>query len=170
MAKVASYRCWGTDFSDWAFRTQTMEVFKSATFKATSNPGESEEDFRNRLQAAAEDKKKTATAALQKQYETKKATVEGQVLKAEQSRGRKLQTAISFGATVLGALVGRKKLSTGNLGRATTTMRDVGRSIDEGGDVKRAEDNVAAAKQKLADMETELQTERGRARSQERSS
>jgi hypothetical protein len=167
MAKVASYRSWGTDFSDWAFRTQTMGVFKSATFKATSNPGESEEDFRGGLQAAAEDKKKAAVDALQKQYDAKKATVEQQVLKAEQtkareaeqSRGRKLQTAISFGATVLGALVGRKKFSTGTLGRATTTMRDVGRSIDEGGDVKRADENLNAAKQKLADLETELQAE-----------
>ncbi len=167
MAKVASYRSWGTDFSDWAFRTQTMEVFKSATFKATSNPGESEEDFRGRLQAAADDKKKTATEALQKKYEAKKATVEGQVLRAEQkkareaeqSRGRKMQTAISFGATVLSVLVGSKKFGTGTLGRATTTMRDVGRSIDEGGDVKRADENLNVTKQKLADMETDLQAE-----------
>ena len=78
---------------------------------------------------------------------------------AEQSKGRKMQTAISFGATILGAFTGSKKLSTGTLGRATTTMRDVGRSIDESGDVKRAEETVAAVKQKLADLETELQAE-----------
>jgi Skp family chaperone for outer membrane proteins len=167
MAKVASYRSWGTDFSDWAFRTQAMEVMKSPTFKATSNPGESEDDFRGRLQAAAEDKKKTAVDALQKQYDAKKATVETKVLKAEQaksreaeqSRGRKMQTAISFGATVLSVLVGSKKFGTGTLGRATTTMRDVGRSIDEGDDVKRADENLSVAKQKLSDLETELQAE-----------
>ncbi len=165
MTKVSSYRSWMGDFSDWAFRTQTMEVFKSATFKATSNPGESEDDFRGRLQAAADDKKRAQVDALQKRYDAKKATVEQQVFRAEQakareaeqSRGRKLQTAISFGATVLSALGGRKKLSTGTLGRATTTMRDVGRSIDEGGDVKRADENLTAVKQKLADLDTELQ-------------
>jgi hypothetical protein len=70
-----------------------------------------------------------------------------------------MQTAISFGATVLGGIFGRKKLGTSTLGRATTAMRDVGRSIDQAGDVKRADQNVNDAKQKLADLETQLQTE-----------
>jgi hypothetical protein len=78
---------------------------------------------------------------------------------AEQARGRKMQTAISFGATVLGAFLGRKKLSTGTLGRATTTMRDVGRSIDESGDVERAGETLATVKQRLADLEAEQQAE-----------
>jgi hypothetical protein len=76
---------------------------------------------------------------------------------AEQSRGRKMQTAISLGATVLSMFTGRKRLSTGTLGRATTTMRDVGRSLDEGGDVKRAEESLADVKQKLVDLQTEEQ-------------
>ena len=167
MTKVSSYRSWGGDFADWAFRTQTQEMLKSTSFDLTSYPGETEADFRNRIQAAAEAKKKEAVDKLQKQADAKKAILEQAVLKAEQakqreaeqSRGRKLQTVISFVATVLGALVGRKKLSTGTLGRATTTMRDVGRSVDQAGDVKRADETVAVAKQKLADHEAQLQAD-----------
>lgn len=70
-----------------------------------------------------------------------------------------MQTVISFFATVLRVFTGTKKLSTGTLDRATTTMRDVGRSVDEAGDVKRAEESVEVAKQHLADLETELQTQ-----------
>ena len=70
-----------------------------------------------------------------------------------------MQTAISFGATLLGAFTGRKLLSTGTLGRATTAMRDVGRSVDESGDVKRAEETLATVKQKRADLEAEFQAE-----------
>jgi hypothetical protein len=70
-----------------------------------------------------------------------------------------MQTAISFGATILAGILGSKKFGTGTLGRATTTMRDVGRTIDQTGDVKRADQNVEDAKQKLADLETQLQTE-----------
>ena len=70
-----------------------------------------------------------------------------------------MQTAISFGATVLGAFLGRKATSTGTLGRATTAMRDVGRSMDESGDVKRAEETLESLKQKLADLEAEFQDE-----------
>ncbi len=167
MTKVTSYRSWGVDFSDWAFRTQATEVFKSAALKTTSNPGETEEQFRRRLEGAAQEKRQEALGKLEKKYAAKKLTLKQRALKAEQavereseqSRNRKMQTAISFGATVLGALMGRKKLSTGTLGRATTTMRDVGRSIDESGDVKRAADTLQAAKQRLADLEAEEQNE-----------
>jgi hypothetical protein len=165
MTKVTSYRSWGSDFSDWAFRTQTAEVFKSAGFSKTSNPGETENDFRDRLGAAARAEQAEETEKLRKQFAAKKATLEQRVLRAqqakereaEQSKGRKLQTAISLGATILSMFTGSKKLSSGTLGKATTTMRDVGRSIDEGGDVKRAEESLEVIKQKLADLEAEEQ-------------
>jgi hypothetical protein len=167
MTKVASYRAWGNDFSDWVFRVQTLDVLKSATYDLASNPGETEEMFRARLQSAAEAAKKEALDKLQKDYASDKATLEQKLLRAEQakereaeqSRGRRMQTVISFVATLLRAFTGKKKLSTGTLDRATTTMRDVGRSVDEAGDVKRAEETVEAVKQKLADLETRLQTD-----------
>jgi hypothetical protein len=167
MVKVTSYRAWGSAFSDWAFRTQSVEAFKSAGFKAQSDPGESEDAFRARLETAATKKRDEATARITQKYQAKKATLQQRVQRAEQakereaeqSRNRKMQTAISFGATILGALAGRKKLSTGTLGRATTTMRDVGRSIDEAGDVKRAGETLDSVKQQLADLETQQQAE-----------
>ena len=167
MTRVASYRAWGTDFSDWAFRTQTMEILKSPSLGLSSNPGETEDDFRNRLLGVATAKQTEAVDKLKKQFDAKRQTLESRVIKAEQardregeqSRGRKMQTVISFGATILAGIFGSKKLGTGTLGRATTTMRDVGRSIDEAGDVKRADRNVEDAKQKLADLETQLQAE-----------
>ena len=45
------------------------------------------------------------------------------------------------------------------LGRATTAVRGVGRSMKESQDVDRAEDNVAAITQKLADLEAEFKAE-----------
>jgi hypothetical protein len=167
MTKVTSYRSWEADFKAWAYRTQAAEVFKSLTFKMTSNPGESEGEFRARLQLAAREARDEFSEKLRKKYAAKTATLEQQALRAhqavereaEQSKGRKMQTAISLGSTVLGAFLGRKALSTGTLGRATTTMRDVGRSLDEAGDVKRAEERLAAVKQKQADLEAEFQAE-----------
>lgn len=165
MAKLTSYRAWGTDFADFAFRTQTAEVFKSDTYKLTSNAGESEDDFRRRLEKAAKAELKEQEEKLKKQFATKKAGLEAKVLKAEQakereaeqSKGRKMQTAISFGATILSLFTGRKKLSSTTLGKATTAMRDVGRSIDEGGDVKRAEESLSVVKEKLAALDEEQQ-------------
>ena len=38
----------------------------------------------------------------------------------EQARNAKMQNAVSWGATILSAVLGRKKLSSRNIGRATT--------------------------------------------------
>lgn len=167
MGKTASYRAWGHDFSDWAYRTQSMDVFKSPSARLTSDPGETEEEFRARIAGIVQTKQADLVEKLNKKYAAKRQTLETRLKKAEQarereseqSRNRKMQTAISFGATVLSSLLGTKKLSTGTLGRATTTMRDVGRSIDEAGDVKRADQNVLDAKQRLEDLESQLQDE-----------
>jgi hypothetical protein len=163
--RAASYRTWGTAFSDWAFRTQSIEVFESATYKTTSEPGESEDDFRQRLQEVALAKQQAAIDVLQKRYATQRSTYQDRLAKAErtrdkeaeQSRGRKVQTAVSLGATLMSALLGRKALSSGTLGRATTTLRDVGRSVDEAGDVGRADQALQATKQRLVDLDSQLQ-------------
>jgi hypothetical protein len=60
---------------------------------------------------------------------------------------------------LLGSLLGRKKVSLGTLGRATTTARGVSRSMKEAEDVNRAEENVASIAQKLADLEAEFKAE-----------
>jgi hypothetical protein len=167
MTRLSSYRSWGSDFSAWAFRTQTMELFKSAAYGLTSNPGETEGEFRARLQLAARESRDATSDKLRQKYAAKLATLQTQEMRAQQTvareaeqvKARKMQTAISLGATVLGAFLGRKAVSTGTLGRATTTMRDVGRSMDEAGDVKRAEETLASVKQKHAGLEAEFQSE-----------
>jgi uncharacterized protein YlxW (UPF0749 family) len=70
-----------------------------------------------------------------------------------QSDQQGLQTAVSIGATILGAFLGRKKVSTSTLGRATTAMRGAGRTMKEREDVGRAQENVQA----LAAQRDELQ-------------
>jgi hypothetical protein len=45
------------------------------------------------------------------------------------------------------------------LGRATTAARGVGRSMKEAEDVERAQDNVEAITQKVADLEADFQAE-----------
>ena len=66
---------------------------------------------------------------------------------------------MSVGATVFGALLGRKTLSTSTLGRATTAARGVGRASKEQEDVKRAQENVDAAKQALEDLDAQIAEE-----------
>jgi hypothetical protein len=82
----------------------------------------------------------------------------GQRVEREKSQygQQKVQTAISVGATVLGALFGRKVASVGSLGRATTAMRAGARAAREREDVGRAQEGVEAKQQRLTDLQAEF--------------
>jgi hypothetical protein len=105
--------------------------------------------------------------ALRKSYSTKMASLQDQIMRAaqrvererDQLRAQSVQTAISFGATVLGAILGRKTFSTRTIDRAGTTMRGGMRTAREKGDVAQAEQSTEMLKQRLADLESELNSE-----------
>ncbi|HEX5883010.1 MAG TPA: hypothetical protein VFY67_00560, partial [Pyrinomonadaceae bacterium] len=165
--KAKSYATWSKDLSNWIYRNQRLELFESPTLDIVSNPGESERDFRVRLQQLAREKRDEAVEKLRRKYAPKFEQLEDRKRRAEhaverekeQAKGQKLQTAISFGATLLSSFMGRKRVSMSTLGRATTAVRGAGRSMKEVDDVGRAEENVAAIEQKLADLDAEFKAE-----------
>ena len=165
--KPKSYASWRKDLASWIYRNQRVELLESATLEVASNPGESERDFRVRLQQIAREQRDEAVEKLRRKYAPKVAQLEERkrraeqavAREAEQAQGQKMQTAISFGATLLSSFLGRKRTSLSTLGRATTAVRGVGRSMKESQDVGRAEENVTAVTQKLADLEGDFQAE-----------
>jgi hypothetical protein len=76
-----------------------------------------------------------------------------------ESRSSQMQAAISVGASILGAFLGRKTVSASNIGRATTAIRGAGRAIKESKDVGQAKENVSALQQQLAALESQFKTE-----------
>jgi hypothetical protein len=72
-----------------------------------------------------------------------------------QAEQQRLQTAISVGATLLGALAGRRSYARSSLGRAATAARGAGRMMKEGQDIARAEENVAALRKQLEELEAQ---------------
>jgi hypothetical protein len=66
---------------------------------------------------------------------------------------------VSLGATVLGALFGRKATSVGTVQRAGTTLRGVGRAAREKGDIARARADVEAQGRKLQELEQQFEEE-----------
>jgi hypothetical protein len=165
--KAKSYASWQKDLAGWVYRNQRLELFESPTLNVVSNPGESERDFRVRLQQLAREERDDAVEKLRRKYAPKFAQLEERkrraeqavAREAEQAQGQKVQTAISFGATLLSSFLGRKRTSFATLGRATTAARGVSRSMKESQDVDRAQDNVAAVTQTIADLEAEFQAE-----------
>jgi hypothetical protein len=162
-----NYTAWKREYRDWLYRSRAVTLFKSPTFKEYSQPCESERDFRVRLRQRAREQRDAALEKLRKKYGKKIATLEERVRRAEQAMEReaeqakqaKMQTAISFGATLLTAMMGRKAASRSSLGRATTTARGVGRSMRESQDVGRARATLRSHQQRLGDLEAEFEAE-----------
>jgi hypothetical protein len=165
--KAKSYASWRKDLASWVYRNQRLELLESPALEIVSNPGESERDFRVRLQQLAREQRDDAVEKLRRKYAPKFELLEDRkrrgeqavARESEQAQGQKVQTAISFGATLLSSFLGRKRTSMSTLGRATTAARGVSRSMKETSDVERAQDNVESITQKLADLEADFQAE-----------
>ncbi len=165
--KAKSYADWTKDFSGWLFRTQKVELFRSPSTKDVSKPGESERDFRVRLQQTGREQRDKGAEALRQKYASKMTTLQDRIRRAElakekqqaESRSSQMQAAISVGASLLGAFMGRKTISAANIGRATTAIRSAGRVIKESTDLGAAEENVAVLQQQLAELEAQFKSE-----------
>jgi hypothetical protein len=163
-SKAKNYDTWRKDLSSWIYRNQTLELFKSPSLGLASSPGESERDFRIRLQQHAREQRDQAVESLRQKYAPKIAQLEEKRRRAEQAvereseqaKNQKIQTAISFGATLLSSFMGRKAVSLSTLGRATTAARGVSRSFKEAEDVGRMQESVAAITQQLADLDAQF--------------
>jgi len=166
-SKAKNYAAWKKDLANWVYRNQRLELLESPSLDLASNPGESERDFRVRLQLLAREKRDEAVEKLRQKFaprlaameERKRRAEQAVAREAEQASGQKVQTAISFGATLLSSFFGRKTLSLSNLGRATTAVRGVSRSMKESSDVGRAQETVEAVNQQLAGLDAQLKSE-----------
>lgn len=162
-----NYDSWKKDFISHVKNNITLEIYRSPTYKVYSKPGESENEFKIRLLDISREKREEEKEKIVKKYETKLQAMEEKYRKAlqtldrekDQLQQRKLQTTISVGATVLGAILGRKVTSVGNVGRATTAARDATRIMKEQEDIKRAEETVQKYESELKELEREFQEE-----------
>lgn len=163
-AKPRSYPAWEKAFAKWAAQSQSVERLRSSRTTLVSTPDESERDFRIRLQTAAREGRDAALAKVREHYASKLAALEDRVRRAEQAvqvqseqaTGARTQAAVSIGATIFGAWLGRKAVSASTLGRATTAARGMGRVGRESQDVSRAQANAVALRQQRNDLQASL--------------
>jgi hypothetical protein len=156
-----SYVAWNRDFQEWLYRSQSLKLFRSPSLDLASKPGESEQDFRIRLQVSGRERRDQLLEKIRSRYAPRIASLQERIRRAEQvsereqaqARQQQLQTAISVGATILGALAGRRSYTRSTIGRATTAARGAGRIFKEGQDVQRAQENIMALQKQLEELE-----------------
>ncbi|MBT8110887.1 MAG: ATP-binding protein, partial [Gammaproteobacteria bacterium] len=162
-----AYARWNKDYKRWLRQNETITLYKSKRFRMSSAAGETEGEFRVRLQDAASEIRDQSIAKIRKRYAGKVTTLENRLLRAEQSVARekeqstkkKLDTAISFGTAILGAVLGRKKLSTTTATRIGSAIKTAGGASKEAADVGRAVETAEKVKAEIADLNTALEKE-----------
>jgi hypothetical protein len=167
LADPKNYLEWTKDFREWLYRSQSLRLYRSPSLAIVSAPGESEKDFRVRLQQMGRERRDELLERLRQRYATRIASLQERIRRAaqaterekEQARQQKLQTAISVGVTLMDVFVGRKGFRRTSLGRATTAARGAGRILKEGQDVQRAEENVQALERQLAELQGQVDQE-----------
>jgi hypothetical protein len=158
------YAAWEKSLKSWLGQNERVTLLRHPALNLVSTPGESERDFRIRLQHEARAARDAAVDAVRKKFASKQAVLAERLRRAQQTVEReaqqasdsKMQTAVSMGATLLGALLGRKAVSASTLGRATTTARGVGRSMKETSDVKRATESVESVQASIEALDGEI--------------
>ncbi len=163
----SSYAIWGKSLTNYLYQHQTQNIWECREFKEFSKVGESEGDFRGRLAHLLREKRDLEVEKLRKRYAPQLARMQERLriaqVRVEREKAQvgqqSVQTAVSVGATLIGAIFGRKTMSAGTIGRATTSMRGVGRISREKQDVERARREALFIQEKLAEMEKEFQAE-----------
>ena len=166
-AKAKNYGVWSKALQKWVVTNETITLYKSAAFKTTSQPGESEAQFRIRLQVMAHEARDAKIEVLRGKYAAQLTAAQDRLRRAEQAVQResaqasqaKMDTALSVGGAILGAIFGRGKVGVGTLGKVATATRGAGRAMQQSGDVARAQETLAAEQQKYAELEAKLQAE-----------
>ncbi|MBN2386722.1 MAG: hypothetical protein JXB85_06840 [Anaerolineales bacterium] len=165
--KAKNYTEWSKDFSTWLYGSQTLELLRSPSAGERSRPGESERDFRVRLQQVTREHRDQAVEELRQKYMKKVNALQEKIRKAEQAVDReaaqakqaKVQAAVNAGATLLGAFTGRRLVSSTNISRASSTMRGVSRSMQQQEDVARAKESVKAYQQQLEELSAQFEAD-----------
>ncbi|MBX7103450.1 MAG: DUF853 family protein [Gemmataceae bacterium] len=165
-----NYAKWSKDFANWVYANKRLTLFQFSNddIDLTSKVGEEEREFRIRVQQAMRETRDAAVAKLQTKFAKEFAKQEEKVRKAElalqakeaQAQSSKMSTVISFGSTILGSIFGgRKVVTAGNISKAATAAKSVGRTMQQSQNAENAQQNVDAEKQKLQELHDTMQAE-----------
>ena len=167
MQKAKNYKRWEKEFKEYMYKDLPIVLQKCASLKMFSQAGETPGEFRIRLEQQASERRDEETEKLRKRYATKFTTLRDRIRRAEDKvekeeadyRASRMNSYLSIGTTLMGALLGRKTVSVTNARRAQSSMRSFGRSSKEKSDISRAEEGLEDLQIKYENLEAEFNEE-----------
>jgi hypothetical protein len=167
VSRAQNYAKWAKDLAAHAYEHTDLTVWRCALTNSVSTPGATESEFRAQVVLSLREKRDAALESLRKKFAPRLTTLDDQLRRAEdrierersQLSEQKMHTALSVGTSILGALLGRKKISVSNAGRIGTAARSASRIGRESDDVTRAQDSLEVLRQRRTDLENEFAQE-----------
>lgn len=163
----ASYRGWEKDLSDVLYRSRRLELPALPEHDLVAEPGEGEREFRIRVRERLRELRDAELDELRERYAKK---IDAQAERVERSEARvdreeqqaeshKKRAWVQAGSSLLGAVLGRKKLSVTNVRRLGSALGGFSRSAEQEADVERAEAALGRERERLTALERELEEE-----------
>jgi hypothetical protein len=167
LSNTKSYTAWKRSLEDHLYRNRPMEMHACKALKLVSEPGEALGAFSARVRDGAHELRDQEVEELREKYAKKVQSLETRLMKAEQAiereqdqaRQARFSSVLTIGQSVLGVLLGRKKLSATNVSKAGSAARSAGRASQQKGDVARAEERAEAVREDLERLNEEAERE-----------
>lgn len=165
--RASSFKSWTTSCKNFFYRTLSLTLSYCPDLGLYSAPDDSEGAFRARLSHQAREQRDLQMEKLRQQHTGVIDKLKEKIRKADQkveiekqqATSATMSAAMTFGSTVLGALFGRKKLSSTNVTRAATSMRAATRVAEQRGDIKRAEESRQQLEAEMNSLNESLQAQ-----------
>ncbi len=154
-------------WKDYLYHNSRIELFRIKGLKLESHPGQDMEDFKMEAMNLLKEKKAQAMEKIEAKYERQYQRLEDRLNRAvarlEREKAdvsaRGVDTAVSFGVAILGALFGRKTLSATTASRTGRGIRSASRMMREKEDVRHAQDEVERIKRQMEELESSMREE-----------
>ncbi|MCE2725467.1 MAG: DUF87 domain-containing protein [Planctomycetaceae bacterium] len=166
------YSSLATSLKSHLGRTSKLTAWRAPAIDAVSRPGETEGEFRARIAHRVKEWRDERIEEVRAKTATKLASLVDRIDRARQkvekekaeAKNQSLQTYVSIGTAVIGALFGRKKISATTIGRAATSMRSASRATRQQADVAHAEESLQTLEDRRQILEEEIEAELDRIR------
>ncbi len=156
-----SYAAFEKAFGLSLYQNQTLTLFRTDTL--TSKFGESEGDFRVRVAQSMREKRDKIRAGFEQKIaalQEKMKKAQGKVEDTKQkSWVGKLQAAISFGSTLLGALMSKRGITKDTISKTGTTLRRAGQISKDSDSAKAAEESYQSLEQQLEELKAQMEAQ-----------
>ena len=172
LAGPRGYASLATALKSHLARTARLTVWRAPAIDAVSRPEESQADFRVRIAQRVKEWRDAEIERVRDRHAAKLAALTERIERARQkverekaeAKNQSMQTYVSIGSAVIGALLGRKMASSTTIGKAASSMRSASRAARQQADVAHAEESLASLEEKKAALEDEIALELDRIR------